>query len=241
MLKYLVLRLISQKGHNVEKERDNQGREEIHDPGDYNDREPENIQPWRDIFFRPRATCRYLIRHETSGSATMMWLALTALLIVILFLNIMLSPAKGDITAAKMRLVLITPIIFLFSGVFYVVESYLLWLSLKLFGGKAQLETVRIAYSFTQVIPSAVFIIISLILAFIIPRDSLIASLVSNIIMGWSLYITLVGLAESSGIVAWRSLVAYLVTLAVWAVVILAIAALFGVNFPGVPRFPRLM
>ncbi|HMM20984.1 MAG TPA: Yip1 family protein [Selenomonadales bacterium] len=225
----------------MEKEQDKQGREEVNQTGASSDKEPEDIQLWRDMFFRPRAACRWLIRHETSGSATMMWLALTALLIVMMFLSIMVGSAKGDASAAKMRLVLITPILFLLSGVFYVVESHLLWLGLRLFGGKARPEDVRIVYSFTQVIPTAVFIIISLLLSLLIPRDSLLSSVVANIIMGWSLYITLAGLAEAGGIGAWRSLAVYFASLAVWGVLLLALAALTGVKPPGITKFSRLM
>ncbi len=175
--------------------------------------EPE-INPWRDIFFRPRATTRWLLAHETASSAQMMWLSFTALFIAMLFLTVMVFPDRFRVS--KIQLVFLTPVFFLLSWVYFIVESYLLCVLSRLLGGRCEIWEMRVVNAFTTVIPGVVLGMARLGVFYFISRQGTVAMLVDNIFLVWSAYITLGGISAAAGIVAWRALVVYLVSIGIW-------------------------
>jgi hypothetical protein len=175
--------------------------------------EPE-INPWRDIFFRPRATTRWLLAHETASSAQMMWLSFTALFIAMLFLTVMVFPDRFRVS--KIQLVFLTPVFFLLSWVYFIVESYLLCVLSRLLGGRCEIWEMRVVNAFTTVIPGVVLGMARLGVFYFISRHGTVAMLVDNIFLVWSAYITLGGISAAAGIVAWRALVVYLVSIGIW-------------------------
>lgn len=177
---------------------------------------PEDINPWRDIFVRPRATARWLIARETAASAQMLWLSFTAFFIVMLFLMLTFYPGKFDRAWSKMQLVMLTPVVFLVSWGYFIAESYLLWLFTRLLGGRSEVRVMRIINAYTTVIPSVVFGLLSLGLSFLVSRDSLVAKIFENVTMVWTMWISLASLSIAAGISAWRAVTAYLASLIIW-------------------------
>ncbi len=187
--------------------------------GPETDGQPEklpNINPWRDIFFRPRATTRWLLANETAESAQMMWLSFTALFIVILFLAVMFKPGGSGGAVTKMQLVIFTPVIFLLSWVYFVVQSYLLCALGRLLGGRCEVWEMRVVNAFTTAIPGAFLGFVQLGAFLLFDRKGAVSMLVDNVILVWSAYITLGGVAAAAGIPAWRALVAYLASAGLW-------------------------
>lgn len=187
--------------------------------GSETDRPPEtppDINPWRDIFFRPRATTRWLLANETSESAQMMWLSFTALFIAILFLAVMLKPGSQGGAVTKMQLVIFTPVIFLLSWVYFIVESYLLCVLSRLLGGRCEVWEMRVVNAFTTAIPGAFLGFVQLGVFLLFDRKGMVTMLVDNVILVWSAYITLGGVAAAAGIPAWRAMVVYLASAGFW-------------------------
>lgn len=196
---------------------DEEERRAGEEPG--TDRQPEklpDINPWRDIFFRPRATTRWLLANETAESAQMMWLSFTALFIVILFLAVMLKPGSHDGAVTKMQLVIFTPLIFLLSWVYFIVESYLLCGLSRLMGGQCEVWEMRVVNAFTTAIPGAFLGFVQLGVFLLFDRQGIVTMLVDNVILVWSAYITLGGVAAAAGIPAWRALAVYLTSAGLW-------------------------
>lgn len=193
--------------------------------------EPSAVNPWRDIFFRPRATTRWLLAHETPGSALWLWLSFTALFVAALFLALTFYPGTFDRQVTRMQLVLFTPVIFLASWGYFVIQSQLLYLLGRLLGGRCTPGGMRVVNAFTTVIPSVVLGLVRLGLLFAVGRKSTALLVIDNVIMIWTVYISLGGIAAAAEITAWRALVIYLATMAVWfAGVWLAAAVLKGVG-----------
>lgn len=194
--------------------------EEERSPGGEAERE-RDINPWRDIFFRPRATTRWLLAHETSASALTMWLSFTALFIAMLFLTVMFFPDKFLIS--KIQLVFLTPVFFVLSVVYYIVESYLLCALSRLAGGRCEVWEMRIVNAFTTVIPAVVLGLLRLAVFYFVDREGTVAKFVDNAVVVWSGYITLCGISAAAGIAAWRSLTVYLVSVGMWFAAALAV------------------
>ncbi len=194
---------------------------------------PAAINPWRDIFFRPRVTTRWLLVNETAASAQMLWLSFTALFIVGLFLTVMFDPGSLERQVTKMQLVVYTPLIFLFSWIYFVVESYLLCVLSRLLGGRCEVREMRVVNAFTTVIPGVVLGLARIGLLFLIDREGTAAKLVDNAVLVWSLYITLCGVAAAAGIAAWRALVVCLASVGLWLAagmtILLVLKSLAGV------------
>lgn len=197
--------------------------------------EPENISPWRDIFFRPRATARWLLANETAGSAQMLWLSFTAFFMVMLFLTFTLYPGKFDQVWSKMQLVMLTPVIFLVSWGYFILQSYLLWSLSRLLGGRTDASAMKIINAYTTVIPSVVFGLISLGLSFVVGRDGIGAKVLENVTMVWAMYISLACLSAAAGISSWRSLVVYLTSLLIWIAGVSAGIGLLKILLPKLP------
>jgi hypothetical protein len=198
-------------------------REEEEDGADRRQETPADINPWRDIFFRPRATTRWLLANETAGSALMLWLSFTALFIVALFLTVMFFPGSLGERVTKIQLVVFTPVIFLFSWVYFVVESYLLCVLSRLIGGRCEVWEMRVVNAFTTVIPGVVLGLARLGVLFVVGREGLAAKLVDNAILVWTVYITLCGVAAAAGINAWRALAVCLASIGLWLAAALAV------------------
>ena len=182
-------------------------------------RQPEplpDINPWRDIFFRPRATTRWLLAHETAASAQMMWFSFTALFIVMLFLAVIFKPGSEGGALTKMQLVIFTPLIFLLSWVYYIVESYLLCALSRLMGGRCEVWEMRVVNAFTTAIPGVFLGFVQLGVFIFFDRKGLVTTLVDNVILVWSAYITLGAIAAAAGIPAWRALVVYVTSAGLW-------------------------
>ncbi len=177
---------------------------------------PAEINPWRDIYFRPQATTRWLLANETAKSAQMLWLSFTALFIVGLFLVVMFYPGSFDHRVTRMQLVVYTPLIFLFSWIYFLAESYLLCVFSKLMGGRCEVREMRVVNAFTTVIPGVVLGLARLMVLFFVGRQGLLVTLVDNVVLGWSVYITLSGVAVATGITAWRALAVCLASAGVW-------------------------
>jgi hypothetical protein len=190
---------------------------------------PLAINPWRDIFFRPRATTRWLLANETAASAQTLWLSCTALFIVVLFLTVMFYPGSFDRQVTKIQLVIFTPTIFLLSWVYYIAESYLLCAIGKLLGGRCEVWEMRVVNAFTTVIPGVVLGFLRLGVFFFIARQGPVMMLVDNVILVWSAYITLGGIATAAKITFWRAMVVYLVSVGV----VVAGAGVAGVLLQG--------
>ncbi|MDR7867865.1 MAG: YIP1 family protein [Sporomusaceae bacterium] len=182
-------------------------------------RQPEtlpDINPWRDIFFRPRATTRWLLTKETAESAQTMWFSFTALFIVMLFLAVMFKPGNGDGAVTKMQLVIFTPLIFMLSWVYYIVESYLLCALSRLMGGRCEVWEMRVVNAFTTAIPGVFMGFVQLGVFIFFDRKGLVTTLVDNVVLVWSSYITLGAIAAAAGIPAWRALVVYMASAGLW-------------------------
>jgi hypothetical protein len=179
---------------------------------------PDDISPWRDIFLRPRATARWLVANETATGAQTLWLSFTAFFLVILFLTLNFYPAKFDRAWSKMQLVMLTPVVFLLSWGYFILESYLLGAFARVLGGQAEVSTMRVINAYTTVIPSVVFGLLSLGLSFLVSRDGLAAKAFENITMVWAMWISLASLSVAAGISAWRAMAAYLGSLMVWII-----------------------
>lgn len=175
---------------------------------------PPEIKPWRDIFFRPRATTRWLLANETAASAQMLWLSCTALFIVMLFLTVTFLPDKFKV--ARIQLVYLTPVFFLLSWVYFIVESYLLCVLSRLLGGRCEVWEMRVVNAFTTVIPVVVLSILRLAVFYFVDRQGVVAKVVENVILVWTAYITLGGIAAAAGIAAWRALIVYMVSIGIW-------------------------
>ncbi len=178
--------------------------------------EPEpDISPWRDIFFRPQATTRWLLAHETAASARMLWLSFTALFIAMLFLTVMIFPDRFQVS--RIQLVFLTPLFFLLSWVYFLVQSYLLCVLSRLAGGRCEVWEMRVVNAFTTVIPTVVLGLARLGVFFLAGREGLAAKLVDNAVVVWSAYITICGIAAAAGMPKLRALAVYLVSFGVWA------------------------
>lgn len=207
---------------------DEEERRAGEEPEEAGRKEPEpDINPWRDIFFRPRATTRWLLAHETAGSAQTLWLSFTALFIAMLFLTVMFFPDRFRVS--KIQLVFLTPVFFLLSWVYFIVESYLLCALSRLLGGWCEVREMRVVNAFTSVIPGVLLGLARLGVFYFLDREGTVAKVVDNIIIVWSAYITLSGIATAAGIPVWRALVVYFVSIGVWlgAAVLLQGAASF--------------
>lgn len=184
------------------------------------ERQPEpEISPWRDIFFRPRATTMWLLAHETAASAQTLWLSFTALFIAMLFLTVMFFPDKFQVS--KIQLVFLTPVFFLLSWVYFIVESYLLCALSRLAGGWCEVWQMRVVNAFTTVIPTVVLGLVRLGVLFFVGREGMVATVVDNAVVIWSAYITLGGIAAATGLATWRALAVYMVSFGAWAAVVL--------------------
>jgi hypothetical protein len=186
---------------------------------------PPDINPWRDIFFRPRATTRWLLANETAASAQMMWLSFTALFVVMLFLTVMFYPGDFDRQETKIQLVKFTPVIFLLSWLYYIAESYLLYALSRLMGGRCEVWEMRVVNAFTTAIPGVFLGVVRLAVFFLIARKGLVTTLVDNVILIWSSYITMGAIATAANIPIWRAMVVYVGSAGIWIAAYYAAAA----------------
>ena len=188
---------------------------------------PTAVNPWRDIFVRPRATTRWLLANETEGAALWMWLSCTALFIVILFLGLTFYPGSFDRAATRMQLVIFTPLIFLASWVYFVIQSHLLSLLGNLAGGRATVGAMRVVNAYTTVIPTVVFGLVRLGLLLAFGREGTVALIVSNILLVWTFWISLGSIAAAAQLSSWRAMGVYVATVVFWmAAVSVAVGAL---------------
>jgi hypothetical protein len=201
---------------------DEEERGRTGEPGeaDRREREPEGgpeqeIIPWRDVFFRPRATTRWLLAHETASTARMLWLSFTALFIAMLFLTVMFFP--DSFRVSRIQLVFLTPLFFLLSWVYFLVQSYLLCVLSRLAGGRCEVWEMQVVNAFTTVIPAVVLGLVRLGGFYLAGREGLAAKLVDNVCVVWAAYITLGGIAAAAGISTLRALAVYMVSFGVWA------------------------
>lgn len=194
-----------------------------------------DIRPWRDMFFRPRATVRWLLERETARSALLQWLSFTSLCMVVVFLAVMLYPGVFEHKVTKMELVVATPFVFLLSWGYFVVSSYLFWLVGRLLGGRCEVWEMRVVNAFTTVIPGVVFGGLRFGLFVLFGKVGLAGTLADNAMMLWSGYITLSGIAAVAGISVWRALAVYFVSLGVWMVAVMAAAAVVRAVFGQLP------
>ena len=178
--------------------------------------EPQSGNPWLAILYRPRNTMLWLLQHETQQSARTLWLSFTALLIVILFLAVMIYPGSFDRVEARIELVIATPFIFALSYLYFVAESYLLHKTSVWFGGRSQVAAMQVVNAYTTVIPGVILGLLNVGLAVLFGPDSQMLSIAGNLIIGWSIYITAVGIAAAAGFAPWKGLLVYLVTLFLW-------------------------
>ncbi|MDR3561109.1 MAG: Yip1 family protein [Negativicutes bacterium] len=193
-----------------------------------NQPEPD-IHPWLGVLVRPRSTLEQLLRRETPQSARTLWLSFTALVIAFLFLGATFYPGDLDRAALRMRLVFATPFIFALSYLYFVVESYLLHKVGEWFGGRSTPAAMRVINAYTTVIPGVILGPLNILVAVLLDKDSLVRGTLENIILGWTVYITAVGIGVAAGINPWRGLAVYIVTLLFWlALGLLAGTLLFG-------------
>lgn len=196
---------------NEEERREGEETEEVLRP----EPEPEpELNPWRDIFFRPRATTRWLLARETAATARTIWLSFTALFIAMMFLTVMFFPDRVQVT--KIQLVVMTPGFFLLSWIYFILESYLLCALSRLAGGRCEVWEMRVVNAFTTVIPAVVLGLTWLGTMFFFGSEGIVAKLMVNVIVIWSAYIRLGGIAAAAGIATWRALAVYLVSEGIW-------------------------
>lgn len=195
----------------------------------------DEINPWKDIFFKPRATTRWLLAHETPAAAQTLWLSFTAFFIVLAFFSLMFFPGNFDRVWAKMQLVMLTPMIFLVSWGYFILGSYLLLQICRLLGGRAEVGDMRVVNAYTTAIPSVVFGIVGLVFALVFGRSGPLAGAFENITMIWALYIALSGISAATGLSPWRALAAYLSSVAIWMAVTAATVSLLKIVLPRLP------
>lgn len=189
---------------------------------------PVKISPWRDIFFKPRASVRWLLENESPASARMVWLSFTAFFIASVFLMVMLNPGQLDPASARLQIVLAIPAVFLFSLGFFLIESYLIFYVARLFGSKAGWDGIKIIFAFTNVIPGAAFILVNFLAYFLLGAEGAAASAVHNLIAGWSIVIAVLGLAEGAAFAVWRAIAVYIITIGLWVAAMSIIGRVLG-------------
>lgn len=188
---------------------------------------PAAVNPWRDIFIRPRATTRWLLATETEGAALWLWMSCTALFIVIIFLGLTFYPGSFDRAVTRMQLVVFTPVIFLVSWIYFVIQSHLLCLLGNLAGGRATVGAMRVVNAYTTVIPTVVFGLIRLGLLLAFGREGALVWIVNNVLLVWTFWISLGGIATAAQLPSWRAMAVYVATVVFWmATVSLAVGAL---------------
>ncbi|MDR3589407.1 MAG: Yip1 family protein [Negativicutes bacterium] len=185
---------------------------------------PRRLHPWLGILFQPRSTMLWLLRHETQQSARTMWLSFTALFIVIMFIAVFLYPGDFDRAAVRIRLVIATPVIFALSYLYFIVESYMLHKAGEWLGGRSHVADMRVVNAYTTVVPGVILGLLNVGLSVLFGHDSPLPGFAGNLILGWTIYITAVGIAAAAGFSPWKGLLVYLVTLLLW----LGLAALVG-------------
>ncbi len=178
--------------------------------------EPRSVNPWLGILFQPRSTVIWLLQHETQKAARTLWLSFTALCIAILFLAVFIYPGDFDRAAVRIRLVIATPVIFALSYLYFIAESYLLHKASEWLRGRSRVQDMRVVNAYTTVVPGVILGLLNLGLAALLGPDSLLLSLAGNLILGWTIYITAVGIAVAAGFSPWKGLLVYLITLLLW-------------------------